>query len=261
MSAERKAAGVPIARFGPIWKALEPHFGHRLGRAITRRECQQYHRARKAQGRADSTIKTELDLLRACLKSHYGEKAPPMWSPSPSAPRDRWLSIAEVEKLLAAIETHHVRLFVILALCTGARMTAILDLTWDRVDFAIRTIDLRPAGRETTNKRRTVVPMNNRALAALTAAEKGAMTDYVIEWRGERVASVKKAIREASRRAGVPCSPHVFRHTAAVWAVQAGASIEEIAQFLGHTSTRVTASVYARFSPTYLRRVADALEF
>jgi integrase len=44
---------------------------------------------------------------------------------------------------------------VTLALATGARMGAILDLTWDRVDFEHGTIDFMPAGRDKTNKRRT----------------------------------------------------------------------------------------------------------
>jgi hypothetical protein len=38
----------------------------------------------------------------------------------------------------------------------------------------------------------------------------------------------------------VPCSPHVFRHTAAVWMAEADVPMEQIAQYLGHTSTRVT---------------------
>jgi len=35
----------------------------------------------------------------------------------------------------------------------------------------------------------------------------------------------------------------------------------EISQFLGHSSTRVTEQVYARFSPDYLRGAADTLVF
>ena len=41
----------------------------------------------------------------------------------------------EYERMLAKAETPHIRLFIILALSTAGRMTAILELTWDRVDF------------------------------------------------------------------------------------------------------------------------------
>lgn len=258
---ERKLAGVVSDRFGPTWKALEPHFGHRLGKAITREDCRAYHAARREQGRANSTIKTELELLRACLHHRYGEEAPALWLPPASAPRDRYLTQPEIDKLLAAIETPHVRLFVILALTTGARMTAILELTWERVDFERGTINLDPPGRHKTNKRRTVVPMNSRAREALTEAHRAALTDYVIEWAGKPVASVKRAIRAAAARSGVECSPHVFRHTAGVKLAEADVPMSKIAQYLGHTNSRITESTYARFSPSFMRDASTALDW
>ena len=258
---ERRAAGVKSDRFDPTWKALEPHFGHRLGTAINRQDGHDYYEARKKVGKADSTIKTELELLRACLRGRYGDKAPTVYVPPASAPRDRYLTKDELTKLLSHIETPHVRLFVILAVTTGARMSAILDARWDQVDLKRGTIDYRPAGRHKTNKRRPVVPLNSRALEALKKAAKAARTDYVIEWAGEKVASVKKAIREAAKRSGVACSPHVFRHTAGVWMAEADIPMAKIAQYLGHTSTRVTESTYARFSPSFMRDASEALNF
>src|SRR3546814_9647702 len=41
-------------------------------------------------------------------------------------------------------------LYVLLGLYTMARPSAILELTWDRVDFERRLIDLNPAGRKQT---------------------------------------------------------------------------------------------------------------
>lgn len=258
---ERKLAGAKSDRWDATWKALAPHFGRRLGSAVTVQECHDYVAARRKQGMADSTIRTELELLRACLKRRYGEGAPTLYVPPASAPRDRYLTREEVMRLLAFIETPHVRLFVILAVTTGARMSAILEVKWDQVDMERGTINYRPAGRHQTNKRRPVVPLNSRALEALREAQAGALTDYVIEWNGARVASVKKAIRMASLRSGVQCSPHVFRHTAGVWMAEADVPMSKIAQYLGHTSTRVTEAVYARFSPSFMRDASEALNF
>ena len=76
------------------------------------------------------------------------------------------------------------------------------------------------------------------------------------------VKSIKKGFSAAAKAAGLSgVSPHVLRHTAAVHMVEAGRSMDEIAQFLGHSDTRITASVYARYSPEHLRAAADALEF
>lgn len=248
-------------RFKATWAALEPHFGHRMGNAVNQDDCRAYARARKRAGMSDSTVKTELEFLRACLRFKYGNMAPKLWLPPASKPRERHLTKEEARTLLDAIETPHVRLFVILALATGARMSAILDLTWARVDLRRATADFRPAGRNVTNKRRTVVKLNEQALVALREAAQGALTDNVIEYAGKPVKSVKKAIGRAGERTGIPVSPHVFRHTAAVWAAEAGRPMSEIAQFLGHTSMRITEQVYARYSPEFLKGVSDALTF
>jgi integrase len=258
---ERKLAGAKSDRWDATWKALAPHFGHRIGSAITKQDCHDYRDARKRAGKADSTIRTELELLRACLNSRYKGAAPALYVPPASAPRDRYLTREDLLTLLTFIETPHVRLFVILAVTTGARMGAMLDAKWDQVDLERGTIHYDPAGRHRTNKRRPMVPLNERALAEMRAAREGALTDYIIEWNGERVRSVKKAIRAAAARSGIPCSPHVFRHTAGVWMAEADIPMHKIAQYLGHTSTKVTEAVYARFSPSFMRDASDALNF
>jgi integrase len=140
-------------------------------------------------------------------------------------------------------------------------MGAILDLTWDRVDLEHGTIDYSPAGRDKTNKRRTVVGITPRLRERLLEAQRGALTDHVIEYGGKPVASVKKAIASAARRAKVPCSPHVFRHTAAVWMAMADVPLERIAQVLGHTTTRITFSTYARFQPRFMADAMAALDW
>lgn len=70
----------------------------------------------------------------------------------------------------------------------------------------------------------------------------------------------KRASRAAATRSGIPCSPHVFRHTAGVWMAQNDVPMQKIAQFLGHTSTRVTERTYARYSPSFMKDAAAALE-
>jgi integrase len=232
-----------------------------MGKAISKEDCRTYAAARKRLGKSPSTIKTELEALRACLRWHYGKEAPQIVVPAPSKPRERYLTKTEAETLLASITAEHVKLFVELALGTGARMGAILDLTWDRVDLEHGTIDYSPAGRDPTNKRRTVVGITPRLRERLLEAQRGALTDHVIEYGGKPVASVKKAIASAARRSGIPCSPHVFRHTAAVWMAMADVPLERIAQVLGHTTTRITFSTYARFQPRFMADAMAALDW
>ena len=41
---------------------------------------------------------------------------------------------------------------------------------------------------------------------------------------------------------------------------EAGVPVSEVAQYLGHTNTRITESTSARYSPEYLKGAARALD-
>lgn len=246
------------------WKRLETYFGDLLPQDVTRNVCRKYIADRHAAGAGDGTIHLELGYLRAALgfakRQVHLVEVPYVPLPRKPAPRNHFLTKEDVRSLLTSCSSSHLRLFVILAVATGARAGALLDLTWDRVDLERRRLVLQDPDRPQTSKGRATVPINNMALEALRTAHYGALTPYVIEWGGHKVGSVKKGIAAASRRAGVDCSPHVLRHTAAVWMAEAGIPMEEIAQFLGHSDVATTRRVYARYSPDFLQRAAGALE-
>jgi integrase len=263
---DRELAGIAAApRIRDAWKRLSGTFGNLLPCHVTPELCGSYQRARRAAKVSNGTIHIELGYLRTALK--FARKrgwilhTPFVAMPTKPPPREGHLSRDDARKLIAAASLPHVRLFLILALTTAGRAGAILDLTWDRINFIKRTIDLRNPTRDETNKGRAFVAMNDRAFNALMEAQKGAVSGHVVEWGGGKVASVKKGVAGAASRSGIKCSPHVLRHTAAVWMAEAGVPMEEIASYLGHTDTKITFRVYARYSPTYLRKAASALEF
>ena len=140
-----------------------------------------------------------------------------------------------------------------------ARPGAILELTWDRVDFMRRRIDFSPPGHVRTAKRRTIVPIGDKLLLALQEAYEARASIYVIEHGGKQVGSMKKAFQRASERSNVHATPYTLRHTGAVWAAEAGVPMVELAQFMGHDDDRTTQKHYSRFSPEYLIRVANAI--
>lgn len=247
------------------WKALEPHFGFRDGEDITRTECQAYAAARHKKGLSDGSIHTELGHLRTVLvwaqKRRLIAHAPDIERPRKPEPKDRYLTRDEARRILAAATLPHVRLAIHLMLATAARVSAVLELTWDRVDFDRRLIALRDPDDKQRRKGRATVPINDTLFAALQDARKGALSDYVVEWGGDKVKSIKRSIAKAAENAKLPdVSPHVFRHTAAVWMAEAGIPMSEISQYLGHTNLSMTVKVYARYSPDHLRNAAAALE-
>ena len=247
-------------------RAILPFFGGMHAARITEEDCKRYCDDRRNQGRKDGTIWTELGRLRSALrwaaKRGIIPSAPTIFRPPASLPRELRLSQIQARTFLTACALPHVRLFVILAMTTGARMSALLGLTWNQVNFESGLINLAEGqALRRTQKRRAVVPMNQTARTALLEARTAATCDHVIEWNGKPVKSVTRALKAAGARCGLPwISAHVFRHSAASWMAQAGVSMDKIAALLGHSDSRITARVYARFAPDYLRDAAEALE-
>lgn len=246
-------------RLAGAWKMAKPTFGALRPDQITPELCDEYAASRRAMGRSDGTILKEINTIRQALNWNKVDTAR-FEAPSAPPPRDRHLTKAEARKLLDGCFQPHVRLFVMLALQTAARRSALLGLTWDRVDFDRGQIKLSDG--EANRKRRATVPITDQLRAELLKAHEARQTAYVIEYAGKRVLNVKRGFAAAVARAGLEdVTPHDLRHTAAVWMAEDGVSFEEIAQYLGHSSSKVTFAVYARFSPTHLRRAAQSLEF
>lgn len=246
-------------------KPVLAHFGDRdpieIGEELTR----SYIDGRRLAGIADGTIWTELGHLATVLnwaaKTGRIERAPRIERPAKPAPRDRFLTRAEIDRLLAVESPPHIRVAILLMLTTAARIGAILDLTWSRVDLERGQIDLRLPD-STTRKGRAIVPINPTLRAALTVARAGALSEYVVEWAGERVGSIRRGFRVACASAGLRgVTPHVLRHTAAVHMAEGGVPMSVISQYLGHSNETITARVYARYSPDYLREAAAILDF
>ncbi len=241
------------------WRRLAPYFEHRTPPEITAPACRAYCAARARDGASTGTIWTELTFLRAALR--WGQAAPPatVELPPKPPPRDLHLTRDQFDRLLDECHAPHLRLFLVLALATAGRRAAILELTWDRVDFERGLIRLGLG--EKRRKGRATVPMTARARAVLEEAWQVRTTPTVIAYGGRSLASVRPALARAAERAGLPwVTPHVMRHTAAVWMAEAGVTMPEIAAFLGHTDSRTTERIYARFTPDYLRRAAQALD-
>jgi integrase len=261
---DRELDGKPTAKQVHSWKALKPVFGHLKPGDVDKATCRAYAKLRTDKGRSAGTAWTELSVLRAALNWAEKEKkivkAPFITLPQAPKPKDRHLTREEANRLHDCGGSPHIQLFIRLALATAGRASALLELEWDRVFFDRGLIDLRTAEQNRV-KRRAVVPINESLREALVDAQPGAMTSYVIEWHGKRVRSIKRAFARACERAGLKdVTPHTLRHTSAVWMAEAGLSMSLISQYLGHSDSRITERIYARYSPDYLRQASNALE-
>lgn len=237
---------------------------------LTVERVRHYAATRRAAGRRDGTVIREIVTLRAALrwaqKANWIDAVPHVEAPPAPLARDRWLTKQEADRLAAAAAPH-VRLFVALARHTAARAGALLGLRWSQVDLRAGRINLRDtevAGTDPAtprgNKRRSVVPINGSLRAALEEALEIRTTDYVIEFRGGPVLSIKRGFQAAARRANLTgVTPHVIRHSAATWMAQQGVPLGEIARYLGNSIAMVE-NVYAHHHPDFMRGASAALE-
>lgn len=243
------------------WRAMRPFWENTDPMLVDAAMCRSYADQRKVSA---STVRYELLMVSTAIgwarKAGHTTARPEMWLPPTAERQIRHLTHKQFEMFFAGVKAQHARLYVLLGLFTMARPSAILQLTWERVDFDRGLIDLNPPGRKQTAKRRPVVPINDELRAALLVAYEARQSAYVIERGGKRVANVKKAFQAAAKRSGIYATPYSLRHTGAVWAAEAGAPIPELAQLMGHDDDRTTQKHYARFSPGYLRGAANKVQ-
>jgi integrase len=261
-------------------KPVRRHLGDLDATNLTRQRGKLYARQRQVEGFetggpknrrrkpvSDGTILREVVNLRAALnwakREKWIDEVPYVPAPSAPPPKDRWLTREEFAKLLDGARSPHIKLFIVLALCTAARAGALLELPWSAVDLEGRRINL---GRGKGNKGRAIVPINDTLLAVLIEANEGRVQPEdgspptVIQEHGKAVKSIKTGFRGAVARAGLAgVTPHVLRHTAATWMAMDGIDMLPISRFLGHRNTKVTEAVYASHSPEFLADAARSL--
>lgn len=272
-----KVAGPQTLHYN--WKALEPHFGHLLVQQVTQDIIDGYV-AKRTSGKLGRKVKPqtcrkELQTLYAAMrfctiqphKLFNAALIEKTILPDAGEPRDRWLRMEEMKRLLdaAARLRRGDRLsrgerYLWIALEAPARMSAILELTWDRVHFDIGTIEFDVPGRMKTRKRRATVPMSDPLRQVLERAYAERINDLVMDNQADVWATIQliaieagfggtrpKVLRsEKPKATGI--SPHVIRHTAATHMARNGVPLWKIAKVLGNTLAMVE-KVYAKWSP------------
>jgi integrase len=115
----------------------------------------------------------------------------------------------------------HLVLFIRIALYTAARHSAILELTWDRVDLEKGLIDFRDPDQPETKKRRPHAPANDRLIRLLRAVYKVRQGDHVIMHRGKPIGLIRKSFMDVARAVKLKgVSPHTLKHTSITWMLQ-----------------------------------------
>jgi integrase len=248
-----------IASMREAWKAATAFWSAYRPDQITRQLCREYAARRASQGVKPGTIIKELGTIRSAVNWADKRNGAVFEMPPAPPPRQRWITKEEAKALIDAATDLHVKLFIRLAIATAGRAQAILDLTWDRVDFERGLIALESDRRN--GKRRATVPMPNTIRPLLMEAHKFRIGAHVVEYGGKPVQSVRRAFATAARAAGLSdVTPHTLRHSVASWMACDGVAMAIIAEYLGHSDPAITARVYAKLSPQFMATAKGSVE-
>ncbi|WP_458096183.1 tyrosine-type recombinase/integrase [Roseomonas sp. WA12] len=261
--------------FNPIRRHLGDLYADKVTQTVVNRYTAQRRKdpvvlhGKPQPGRtiSDPTINKDLKMLRAALNwaaaEQLIEREPTFRIElSSGGVRSRWITKEEANRIMDSA-LPHAQLFILIALSTAKRMTAILSLKWSDVTLHMQGYETLNFGDDVGNKRRGSTPIsgNDRLIEALKAAKKVAKTDYVVEFQGKQIKEARGGLISACTRAGIePITPHVLKHSSVSWMVMNGTPLERIAAFT-NTSKDIIERVYGKYSPAYLEDIANAVSF
>ncbi len=251
-------------------KRVKPYFGD--GRDVTtirRADLESFKQHLLDKGLAPTSVNNALTGIRQVLK--YAAEVEELIDAVPlirnvrvdQEGKGRALSEDEIQALIANVwpTADEAREWIILLANTGLRRTESLSMLWSWIDWNECVLRVPAQYRKGRRRQAAPTPLNSAAMAMLEARRERlkASGDYDPVGRVWLQSDHDQARREAARRAGLgKVRSHDLRHTAGSRAWEAGASLPEVRDLLGH-STLAMVNRYAHSSGERLKSVAERI--
>lgn len=222
---------------------------------------------------SDQTARHDLKTLRAALNWYKSEHDAQMVVPTITLPKkaparkDYWLTRSEVAARLntarKSVQTKHICRVLLIGVYSGTRPGAILRLRWlpsptdGWVDLDSGTLHRAGGAERETNKRKPPVRIHARLLPHLRRwhqLDAVSGITHVVHYGGQPIGKLRRAWATVG---GGADGPHICRHTAATWLMQAGVDLYEASGYLGMTPETLW-STYGHHHPDFQRSAATA---
>lgn len=260
-----RARDMPARCYLTNINALRPALGHTPISQVNRGLLNAFG---KARGYKQETLRSYIGVINRAFRFAVSEGIIELHEqrrlelPARGAPRSFYLRQDEADAFYARAmaesegkqELTEITKLVAIAMDTGARRQAILDLTWDRIDLRANTIDFNVPGRVVKNKRRVKIQIFKRLRPLLVRAHAERKSDYarviepervdrlfaewvasIPEWKGGRIANT---------------TLHTLRHTfATLLILERKVPLAHVASLLGDNLNTVS-NVYAHLLPS-----------
>jgi integrase len=229
---------------------LLPRFGKRYMDEITRQDIVKMHADRKASGAAPGSANRLLIMMRYIFNLTLKWEVPGIkTNPCKGIPlmeennkRERYLSVEEAQKLYGAVcssENTMLKFIVPMLILTGARKREVLDARWEDFDLARRVwrIPITKSGKA----RR--VPLSDGALTLLATMPRKSDCPWAFAnpATDKPYVSFFCAWNSARKKVGLQdVCVHSLRHSHASFLINAGRTLYEVQNILGHTQVKTT---------------------
>lgn len=231
--------------------------------SLTEDRQQAYEDRCREEGAANGTINRRRGILRSALRHAHkrGRISAIPIIPSLEEPESsgKYFTRHQIAALLRGARQerlHHIALFICLMLATGHRKTAVLQLTWDRVDLEAGTVDFRLPGKKHSKKKRTRAALPDKTIRLLKRWRRRSPGPIVISPSGRFMINFRRHWRRTTTAAKMDgAGTHTLKHTAATWALRVASPWLVEGQMA--TSARTLMKVYGRHLSDDLKSVAE----
>ena len=271
-SVARSAAGAPGTETAVL---VESDVQHRLREVDTDR-VKSFLAFLGTQNYSKSTIARKLATLRSfykfCLRRGYVKSHPlaSIRTPKQEKRLPKYLEVEQINTLLATPDDGTLlgardRAMLEVLFSTGVRVSELVDLNFDDIDFTGGTLRVRGKG-----KKQRTTPVGETAIAAIQkylelrrADARSANFDQealFVNKHGQRLStrSVRRKLDKYLAQCGLDpsISPHTLRHSFATHMLNNGADLRSVQELLGHQSLSTT-QVYTHLTTPRLKAVYD----
>ncbi|PIN74693.1 integrase [Candidatus Woesearchaeota archaeon CG10_big_fil_rev_8_21_14_0_10_37_12] len=169
------------------------------------------------------------------------------------------LSKEEIQRMIEVTKNINHRLIIQLGYSAGLRVSEIINLSWENIDFDRNMVHIKQA----KGKKDRVVMLSTKvkeALASFTAEKMGLL---FITTRGTKYTqrTIQKILENAAKKAKINkhVTPHTLRHSFATHLLEQGTDIRYIKDLLGHSDIRTT-MIYTKVSNKDISKIKSPLD-
>lgn len=222
--------------------ALNHFFASINGSALTPELAQEYLNSLTKLGKSPSTVGLRAHAIMNYFK--YKKMDVHLDCPPIKVKKPEYLKPPEIDMVIKACRTQLEKTIVVMLYDTAVRISELLNLTTDNIDWDNGMISvIRKGGRETEVN---MSPKASRELKSWLNMRQGASKKVFMDLDYYTVWGMVKAI---GRRAGMTnVHPHIFRHSRAIQLLRSRVPINIVSQHLGHKSISTTIDIYGQFT-------------